>query len=215
MSTNKCLLIPTGLVLILAFSSSAASHPAQEVKHSYESILEQIKKSDPAANFTALRLAYADAPPKNRGDIPSDASRSMFTAMQEKRYEKAIEYAEKVMKAKFVDINAHLIASAAYKEMGNTEKGKFHRYVADGLIKSILSSGDGKSQETAFKVISTDEEYVILRVYGLIPQSQSLLSANGHYYDRLDAVNRETNEKVSLYFNIDIPFGALEKIIKK
>jgi Domain of unknown function (DUF4919) len=139
----------------------------------------------------------------------------MFTAMQEKRYEKAIEYAEKVMKAKFVDINAHLIASAAYKEMGNTEKGKFHRYVADGLIKSILSSGDGKSQETAFKVISTDEEYVILRVYGLIPQSQSLLSANGHYYDRLDAVNRETNEKVSLYFNIDIPFGALEKIIKK
>jgi uncharacterized protein DUF4919 len=203
-----------GLALILVFSP-VASHPSQEVKPSYESLLEQVKKSDPAADFTALRIAYADAPSKAGGDTSPDASRSMFSAMQEKKYEKAIEHAEKVMKAKYVDINAHMIASAAYKEMGNTEKERFHRYVAEGLIKSILSSGDGKSQKTAFMVISTDEEYVILRAYGLMPQSQALLSANGHHYDRLDAVNPNTKEKVTLYFNIDIPFGSLEKLLKK
>jgi hypothetical protein len=203
-----------GLALILAFSP-VPSHPSQDVKPTYESLLEQVKKSDPAADFKALRIAYADAPPKAGDDIPSDASRSMVSAMQEKKYEKAIQYAEKIMKAKYVDINAHLIASAAYKEMGNTEKERFHRYVAEGLIKSILGSGDGKSEKTAFVVISTDEEYVILRVYGLMPQSQALLNADGHHYDRLDAVNPKTKEKVTLYFNIDIPFGSLEKLFKK
>jgi hypothetical protein len=48
-----------------------------------------------------------------------------------------------------------------------------------------------------------------------MPGSQSLLNQNGHYYDRLDAVNPKTNEKVSLYFNIDRPYGALLKIFKQ
>jgi len=203
-----------GLVLVLALSS-AATYSIQEAKPSYESLLERIHKSDPAADFTALRLAYADAPPKDAGGNDPDVSRSMFSAMRDKKYGKAIEYAERIMKGNFVDIDAHLVASAAYKEKGDAEKEKFHRYVYEGLIKSILNSGDGKSQETAFTVISTEEEYVVLRVYGLVPGSQSLLSAKGHYYDRLDAINPKTNEKVTLYFNIDRPYGALEKIFKK
>jgi len=203
-----------GLVLVLALSS-AATYSIQEAKPSYESLLERIHKSDPAADFTALRLAYADAPPKDAGGNDPDVSRSMFSAMRDKKYGKAIEYAERIMKGNFVDIDAHLVASAAYKEKGDAEKEKFHRYVYEGLIKSILNSGDGKSQETAFTVISTEEEYVVLRVYGLVPGSQSLLSAKGHYYDRLDAMNPKTNEKVTLYFNIDRPYGALEKIFKK
>jgi len=215
MLSNKCSLITASVVLILTLSSFASGHSAQEVKPNYESLLEQVKKSDPSANFMALRIAYADASHKDSSDVPADASRSMYSALREKKYEQAIMHAEKIIKAKFVDINAHMVASAAYKEMGNIEKEQFHRYVADGLIKSILNSGDGKSQETAFKVISTEEEYVILRISGLMPQSQSLLSANGHNYDRLDAVDRKTNEKVSLFFNIDIPFGALRKIIEK
>jgi hypothetical protein len=212
MAKRKLILLGLGLVLAL---SSASTYSKQDPKPSYESLLERVRKSDPAADFTALRLAYADAPPKDAGETDPDASRSMYSAMREKNYGKAIEYAEKIMKGKFVDINAHLVASAAYKEKGNAEKEKFHRYVFEGLIKSILDSGDGKSQETAFTVISTEEEYVVLRVYGLMPGTQSLLSGKGHYYDRLDATNPKTNEKVTLYFNIDRPYGALQKIFKQ
>jgi hypothetical protein len=204
-------LLGLGLILTL---SPAASYSAQEAAARYESLLERVRKGDPAADFTALRLAYADNPPKDAGGTDPEVSRSMFSAMRDKKYGKAIEYAEKIMKGNYVDIDAHLVASAAYKEQGDAEKEKYHGYVAEGLIKSILSSGDGKSQETAFTVISTEEEYVILRVYGLMPGSQSLLDAKGHHYDRLDAINPKTHEKVTLYFNIDRPYGALEKIFK-
>lgn len=203
------------LSLILAFLCLSISiFSQQESKPTYESLLEKVKKSDPAADFTALRLAYADDPPKDSKRADSDTSKAMFSANRSRKYDQAIESAEKVLKGKFVDINAHLILATAYKEKKAPEKEKFHRYVAEGLIKSILKSGDGKSQETAYVVISTDEEYVILRVYGLMPDSQSLQEANGHHYDMLDAVDPKTNRKVTLYFNIDRPYGALEKLFK-
>jgi hypothetical protein len=186
----------------------------QESKPTYESLLERVKKGDPAADFTALRLAYADNPPKDSEGTDSDTNKAMFSALRSKKYDEAVEYARKIVKGNFVDINAHYVLAVAYREKNDLEKEKFHRYVAEGLIKSILNSGDGKSQETAFVVISTAEEYVILRVLGLTPGSQSLQSANGHHYDRLDAVDPKTKQKVTLYFNIDRPYGALEKMFK-
>lgn len=209
-------LLRTFLALSLAFLCLPISiFSQQESKPSYESLLEKVKKSDPAADFTALRLAYADNPPKGSEDTDPDTSKAMFAAFRDNKYDKAIEYAQKILKGNFVDMNAHLVLAAAYKGKDDPDKEKFHRYVAEGLIKSILKSGDGKSQETAFVVISTGEEYVILRVFGLMPGSQSLLSANGHHYDRLDAVDPKTNQKVTLYFNIDRPYGFLENIFKK
>jgi hypothetical protein len=213
MTPRKFALAALSLWLIVNFPS-ISSYAQQENKPTYESLLERVKKGDQTVDFTTLRLAYADNPPKDSGTDP-DASKAMFAALRSKNYGKALEYAEKIMKANYVDINAHIVAAIAYKEKNDPEKEKFQRYVADGLVKSILSSGDGKSQETAMTVISTDEEYVILRVYGLMPGSQALQSANGHHYDRLDAVNPKTNEKVTLYFNIDRPYGELEKIFKE
>ena len=186
----------------------------QEGKPTYQSLLERVKKGDRTVDFTALRLAYSDDPPKNSG-TDSETSTKMFAALRSKDYTKAVAYAEEIMKANYVDINAHLVAAMSFHEKKEPEKENLHRYVADGLIQSILRSGDGKSQATAFTVIDTSEEYVILRVYGLMPGSQGLESANGHHYDRLDAVNPKTHEKVTLYFNVDRPIGELEKIFKK
>ena len=204
------------LGICLSFIFSPVSiFSQQEGRQTYESLLERVKKSDPAMDFTALRYAYADNPPKDAKKVEPEASKTMFSAYRSKDYGKAIEYAEKILNGSYVDINAHLVAAAAYKEKKNAEKERFHRYVAEGLIKSILNSGNGKSRETAFVVISTSEEYVILRVLGLMIGSQSLESADGHHYDRLDANDPNTNKTVTLYFNIDRPYGALEKLFKK
>lgn len=200
------------VVLVITFMLIRVE-AGQNGKTAYEDMLERVMKADPAVDFAALRFAYADNPPEGSG-TDRDASRAMFIALRDKHYAKAIEEAEKVLNSKYVDINAHLVSAAAYKEKGNAEKEKFHRYVAEGLIKSILNTGNGKTKETAYTVIGVDEEYVVLRVFGLIPGSQALERDNGHHYDRLDATNPKTKEKVTLYFNVDKPFGALQKLFK-
>ena len=45
-------------------------------------------------------------------------------------------------------------------------------------VRRWEESGNG------FRRYRTDEEYVILRDMGLMPDSQSLQEANGHHYDR-------------------------------
>ena len=187
----------------------------QDTKPTYASLLEKVLKSDPTADFAALRLAYFDNPPADRAEADSKISQSMFAALNDKKYDKVIENAQQILNGSYVDIDAHIALAAAYQAKKNADKEKFHAWVADGLIKSILTSGDGKSLATAWTVISTHEEYVILRVFGLMPGTQSLISDKGHHYDRLDATDPQTKKQFTLYFNIDRPYGKLEKLLKQ
>lgn len=78
--------------------------------------------------------------------------------------------------------------------------------MADGLLNSIKSSVDGKSPQTAFEVISVNEEYGLIRSLNLRPIGQALAMDNGHFYDAMKVVDPQTNQESTLYFNIDKPF---------
>jgi hypothetical protein len=139
----------------------------------------------------------------------------MFAALKAKEYEQALAPAEQILAKNFVELNAHFVAYVANRELVRTEKATFHKFMFDGLMKSITGSGDGKSAETAFVVISTDEEYVVLNFLGLRPAGQSLINQNGHSYDRMAANDSRANEAVVYFFNIDKPFNWLGQSLKK
>ena len=84
----------------------------------------------------------------------------------------------------------------------------------EGLLDSIRKSGDGKTSDAAFVVISTDEEYVLLNFLGLRATGQALINEKGHSYDKMTAVDPKTNETVVYYFNIDKRFNWLENSLK-
>jgi hypothetical protein len=102
----------------------------------------------------------------------------------------------------------------AQRELGQADLAAYHKFVFEGLLNSIRNSGDGKTVDTAFIVISTDEEYALFNYLGLRPQSQSLIKEKDHNYDRMVALDPRTNETVVYYFNIDKPFNWLGKSLK-
>jgi hypothetical protein len=81
------------------------------------------------------------------------------------------------------------------------------------LLDSLLKSGDGKSEETAYAVISTREEYIILQVKGLKPLKQSIVTEKHHQYDTME-VEDQKGGRQTLFFNIDMPMGALAHDLK-
>ena len=83
------------------------------------------------------------------------------------------------------------VEAVADRELGDTGKADFHRAVLNGLIDSILKSGDGKSPKTAWVVISVHEEYVVLQVLGFKPSQQSLLHQDDHSYDEMKVKNAQ------------------------
>ena len=199
--------IPTLPVLTLIALSFGTNAPAQDKPAGeYEALVQRIKAGDATVDFTELRFACLESRGCH-GEGDRDARKAMNQAFQEKRYSAALEQAAKALKSNYADAEAHMMSSQVCAETDQSGRAEFHRKIAAGLIRSILSSGDGKAPSTAFKVISIREEYVVLGVNGLRIQSQALFGENGHNYDRLIGVKPGTDERTTLYFNIDSFFG--------
>lgn len=210
------LILVGGATISFAFDQDPAKSLAQAPsKTVYATLLERAKKSDATVDFKELRLAYTETPEYSPYGGDREARRNMFASLNAKEYEQALEPAGKILAKNFVDLNAHFVSYVANRELGRSEKATFHKFMFDGLMKSITGHGDGKTAEAAFVVISTDEEYIFFNFVGLRPAGQSLVNQNGHSYDRMMANDPKTNEAVVYFFNIDKPFNWLSQSLKK
>ena len=172
----------------------------------YASLLARVKNGDLTIDFKQLRFSYMDSPERHKAKDTSDEEKEMWQLLSKKDYKAAIEKADVVLANEFVNLDGHFVEYRAYQELQNNAQSDFHHAVFGGLIKSITDSGDGQSLHTAYVVISTHEEYVLLNLRGLRPNKQNLLMDHGHSYDALEAIDPETQKTVTLYFNVDIPF---------
>ncbi len=217
---EKCVSALFTLVLVSAVGFASAQEPPKKSpqtssKSSYATLLERAKKSDATLDFKELRLAYTETSDYSPYGGDRETRKAMFAALSAKEYDHAVEFAEKILAKNYVEINAHFVAYVAHREAGRAEKSTFHKFMFDGLVKSITGSGDGKTAETAFIVISTDEEYTLFNVLGLRPAGQALITQNGHSFDRMTVTNPKTNETLVYFFNIDKPFNWLGDSLKK
>ena len=174
-------------------------------KSNYDVLLEKVKQKDPSVNFTELRLAFYKSPNYNPY-APMLTYRPMNAALAQKNFEEALKIADSVLAKNFVEINAHLTAQIAHQELGNTERAQFHKFMADGLLNSIKSNFDGKSVDSAYEVISINEEYGLIRTLGLRPIRQGLVEDKGRRFDAITVVDPQTGKESVIYFNVDKPF---------
>jgi len=208
------------MLLVAAFGLASAQDPprnsAQDSpKRSFAALLERAKKSDATLDFKELRMAYTETADYSPYGGDRETRKKMFAALNAREFDAAVESAEKILAKNYVEINAHFVAYVAHRESGRAEKATFHKFMFDGLVKSITGSGDGKTAETAYVVITTDEEYTLFNILGLRPAGQSLITRNGHSFDRMTATNPKNNETVVYFFNIDKPFNWLGQSLKK
>jgi hypothetical protein len=182
-----------------------------ETKLSYEQLLEQVKKADPKADFGRLRMAFMQTPwykPYNRAD---KTALEMNAALEKKDYEKALELSRAILQFKYVDWNAHLVAYRAHAELKNTDQSKYHKFVCEGLIRSIMRSGNGRTPANAYIVISIDEEDAVLGALGIRQTGQALQSEGSRKVDCINGVDEKSNKAVTLYFDVTAPLSWLER----
>jgi hypothetical protein len=79
-----------------------------------------------------------------------------------------------------VDVDAHVARTVAFEKLGRTAESAAEREMAIGLVKSVMRSGDGKSPQTAFVVISVGEEFSTLGALGLRPTKQRVEANDIH-----------------------------------
>src|SRR5918996_1227514 len=138
-------------------SSPPPVAPASASQSKYDVLLEKVKQKDLSVNFTELRLAFYESRNYNPY-APMLTYRPLNAALAQKNYEEALKIADSVLAKNFVEINAHMTAQIAHQELGNTDRAQFHKFMVDGLLNSIKSNFDGKSVDSAYEVISINEE---------------------------------------------------------
>ena len=187
-------------LVLLPQISRAKDHSAE-----YATLLSALKAGDTSIDYARLRLSYVDSPEHKKSKDISSQQKAMFAALQNKDFASALKNAEQVLDYEYVDLDAHYVAYAANRELGDSAKAEFHRTIFRGLADSIRNSGDGKTVEKAWVVINVHEEYVLLRLLGYKPSQQSLVQKNGHFYDVMQVKSVDDGSEATFYFNTDIP----------
>lgn len=87
------------------------------------------------------------------------------------------------------------------------EQGRPYYIALERIIESILGSGDGRSQETAWQVIHIGEEYLVLAYLEYEREDQALVfGEDGRAYDRFNVKDAEGKSR-TLYFDVSSFYG--------
>ena len=167
----------------------------------YAAIVERLSAGERDVDFTRLRIAFTETPAYRRTMMA--VYQALWQPLAKGDFAQTLAVAEQVFAQNYAEPNAHMVASIAYMQTGQSQKGEFHRFVATGLLASITSVGDGQSAETPYEVIDVSEEYALLRSRNLQPKSVgSGFGSDGQVLDAMTAVDPRTRASSIIYFKV-------------
>ena len=184
--------------LLRRFEAADTTLTAEQIHYFYYGTATR-PEFDP---FQSEHVAYALLKEELKGDT--------FT---EENWKQAAEIVEKYLDEDPTNLGFHIYKQNVYFELyGEESEEAYNAYIQVVMLYSaIASTGDGKSQETAFHVICVSDEYALMRMFGLSPKSQALLEKKGRSYDRMDLEENEYGLE-ALYFDITVSFEAMNKM---
>jgi hypothetical protein len=192
---------------ILDFAASLTAHD-------YESLLDDIRAGN-SRDFLRLRLAYTHTEYYHPYDKAlSDQHREMTRMIESGQFRNALETASNILTTVFTDIRSHLYSGFIHQQLDNQTLKRYHYDIVEGLLSSILTHGDGTTPRTAYVIISTLEEYELLDWQGFEMLSQRLTRKGENHYDVLLVRPRRGGNQSELYFNINLPFSHIDKLIQ-
>lgn len=187
---------------------------ARAAELSYDDYVAQVKAGKLDIDYTAFRMAYVASPKYE----PYGAARVLMGQMK-KAYTAgdcpaAMAHAKEIFEVNLVQIDAHFVTALCQRKAGNEEEARREHAMLMGSVRSVLGSGDGKSPETAFVVIGIDEEYAVMAALSLTLVRQALVNHGGSAFDRMEAKKRDSDQTVTLYFNVDRPQAQLSRMLQ-
>ena len=188
----------TALLLLLAALNLFAAEPAPD------------DKPKASAYFADMRTQYASRPEFHGGWVSEPEREALLKTYSENAPNQFVTGSEAWLQKCPVDAKVHLMRASLLLKAGDVQGHFYHRMVYYGLLTAIVTSGDGKTPKTAYKVISVDEEYTLLNHIGADLKSQTLVDGP------CDAMAVELNgSQTTIYFNVAIPMAARKKSVEQ
>jgi len=172
----------------------------------YATLLQRAKQSDPTLNFEALRRAYTNLPGYNGYVVPKSAP--MIKAANEEDWDLAKKEAKSLLEQNYLDLYAHQILLMVAEQNKDSAAAAHHEYMLDGLMTAICGGRDGKSEKSAWPILSVREQYQVCQILGWRVKGRGLVHGEGGPYDVTTVVTQDGDER-TVYFDVSGFFGKL------
>ena len=180
----------------------------QKAESDYAAMLARVQQGDMSVDFRAFRSAGAQKSGPHASMIEVGERNAFGKLATAGDWAGALASAKQALDRDYASLVAHYNAMLACTKLQQADEAASHEKILNALLDSIRQSGDGKSAETAYFVVTGQEEYVFLaRAFTSGLRSQSLVGKGGHYFDCLHVIDPATNQPRDVWFNADFDFG--------
>jgi uncharacterized protein DUF4919 len=183
---------------------------AKVAQAKYDALKARVQSGDLNIDWRDLRLdaVVADV------DGPFDwhqANTAGVAAFNAGDYEEALHKGQEIIQHNLANGDGHFLAMVSLKHLGKQEETAKEKLIVNQIFQSIMSSGDGKTADTAWFTVSTSEEYFVIRILGLRSKSQSLVKKGTHSLDEMTVVG-EDGKDTTLWFNADTDMELTRRV---
>lgn len=123
----------------------------------------------------------------------------------------AIELADSLLAVYPVSLVALFEKAYAYYQTSNEGEEWKDNIKYQALLRVVEASGDGNSPETAFRIISPNDEFEIIRDLGLTATRYEEIAYKGKIYDVLE-LKKNKLKMPRVFFDITLPAKQKEKV---
>jgi hypothetical protein len=189
-------------------SAEAAAAYAQrkQFQSRFTELTRRASAGDHAVDFTVLRSFY---PYTDQWDPYGNKTAALLdqavAASKGKDCATAMEKLDEILKLDFTIDAAHALRSDCLAATGQQSASTIEADIADGLIHSLMDSGDGNTESTAYVVMTQREEMDVLANRHLVLKLRQtqVRGSNGHLYDEIQGTSARDGESVkTVYFDV-------------
>ncbi|HEV2702199.1 MAG TPA: hypothetical protein VGV09_11245 [Steroidobacteraceae bacterium] len=173
-----------------------------QAQASYDELTARAATGDRSVDFTVLRSNFPytrqwDTYTRNIAPILEQAK----IAANGKDCSTALEKLDEVLKADYTMIAAHRLRADCLKG----EPARIESRVADALLRSLTRGGDGRSEDSAYPVMTLHEEQDVLADKHIVLKTRDVevRGSNGRYYDVVHGISLAYGVRVQdVYFDV-------------
>jgi len=205
-NNDLCSMHALGDRALTSAETSAAFAARKQSQAAYAGLARRADAGDKSVDFTALRAAY---PYTDQWDPFGNKTAALLdqaaAASKGKDCVTALQKLEEILRLDFTIDAAHALRSDCLADTGNAAGSKIEADIADGLIHSLMDSGDGNTEATAYVVVTEREEMDVLANRHLVVKVRQtqVRGNNGRFYDEVQATSGRAGESVkTVYFDV-------------
>ena len=145
--------------------AAAADRPAPPVVlhlPEYAEMLGRVQQGDMTVDFRAFRVAGALKSGPQASKLETEERAAFRNLAASGDWAGALNSAKRALDRNYASPIGHYDAMAACQALGRTDEAAAHEKILNALLDSIRQSGDGQSPETAYFVVTVQEEYIFL-----------------------------------------------------